>query len=157
MREKGKHAQWRAALDGLLLHLFVAAGTAIGGTARAAVSIVVLKIAGPGLHWGTLTVNVTGCFVIGFFAALTSPGGRLFLSARTRQFVMTGLCGGFTTFSVFSLETFRFAAEPSGPRDRERPCGGIGACRQRGRLVEVLRRALPELMADMINRTTALP
>ncbi|MGE0502538.1 MAG: fluoride efflux transporter CrcB [Rhizobiaceae bacterium] len=116
MGERVKHGRWRAAFDALLLYLFVAAGTAIGGIARAAVSIVALEIAGPSFPWGTLIVNVIGSFVIGFFAELTSPGGRLFLSARTRQFVMTGLCGGFTTFSVFSLETFRFAADGDYPR-----------------------------------------
>jgi CrcB protein len=54
-----------------------------------------------------LFVNITGSLVIGFYAALTGPDGRLFVGARQRQFVMTGICGGYTTFSAFSLETFR--------------------------------------------------
>ena len=55
--------------------------------------------------WGTLIVNVTGSFIIGFFGTLTAPDGRLFVSGTTRQFVMVGVCGGFTTFSSFSLQT----------------------------------------------------
>jgi CrcB protein len=55
--------------------------------------------------WGALAVNVLGSFVIGFFAALTGPDGRLYASTTTRQFVMIGLCGGYTTFSSFSLQT----------------------------------------------------
>ncbi len=52
-------------------------------------------------------VNVTGSFIIGFYSALTGPDGRLLASPRQRQFVMVGICGGYTTFSAFSLETLR--------------------------------------------------
>ena len=62
---------------------------------------------GDGFPWGTLFVNVTGSFLIGFYAALTGPDGRLLVSARQRLFVMVGICGGYTTFSSFSLETLR--------------------------------------------------
>jgi CrcB protein len=55
---------------------------------------------------GTLFVNVLGSFTIGFYATLAGPDGRVFAGSRSRQFVMTGICGGFTTFSMFSLETF---------------------------------------------------
>ena len=60
---------------------------------------------GMGFPWGTLAVNVAGSFLIGFYAAATGPDGRLYAGPVRRQFVMTGICGGFTTFSVFSLET----------------------------------------------------
>jgi CrcB protein len=66
-------------------------------------------LAGPAFPWGTLFVNVTGSLAIGFYAALAGPDGRLFAGTRQRQFVMTGICGGYTTFSVFSLETLRLA------------------------------------------------
>lgn len=95
---------WR---EPLALALAVALGSAIGGILRAMTSWAALAIAGPGFPWGTLAVNVVGSFVIGFYSTLSAPDGRLFASARQRQFVMTGICGGFTTFSVFSLETLQ--------------------------------------------------
>lgn len=54
---------------------------------------------------GTLVVNVLGCFVIGLFAGVTGPDGVFLTSSVTRQFVMIGILGGFTTFSSFSLQT----------------------------------------------------
>jgi CrcB protein len=50
-------------------------------------------------------VNISGCFVIGFFNTLTGPEGVFFTSSLTRQVVMIGILGGFTTFSSFSLQT----------------------------------------------------
>jgi CrcB protein len=98
---------WRGAGDSIGLYGLVALGAAIGGVGRMLVS---LALAGPGFPWGTLVANVVGSFVIGFFATLSEPGGRLMASAGVRQFVIAGLCGGFTTFSVFSLESVRFLA-----------------------------------------------
>jgi fluoride exporter len=54
---------------------------------------------------GTIVVNVLGCFVIGLFAELTGPEGKFFTSPLTRQIVMIGVLGGFTTFSSFSQQT----------------------------------------------------
>ena len=88
-----------------LLYACVAAGSVLGGVARYLVSLVILS--GSPLPWATLFVNVTGSFIIGFYAALSGPDGRLLAGAPQRQFVMTGFCGGYTTFSTFSLETFR--------------------------------------------------
>ncbi|MBD3775258.1 MAG: DUF190 domain-containing protein [Rhodobacteraceae bacterium] len=105
-----RSARWRSFRSGLLMYLAVGLGTAIGGVLRAAVSLASLEMLGPGFPWGTLTANGMGSFLIGAYAALAGPDGRLFASARQRQFVMTGICGGFTTFSVFSLETLRFAS-----------------------------------------------
>lgn len=59
---------------------------------------------GPHFPWGTLSVNIVGSFTIGLFAALVQHG-KLWATPTTRHFVMTGFCGGFTTFSIFSLET----------------------------------------------------
>lgn len=80
-------------------------GSAIGGVLRSAVGLALQAQAGPGFPWSTLVVNVTGSFAIGVYATLTGPEGRLLAGSHQRQFVMTGICGGYTTFSVFSLET----------------------------------------------------
>jgi len=68
---------------------------------------VAARLAGETFPWGTLFVNVTGCMIIGFFVSLTGPEGRLVVPSHVRLFVMTGICGGYTTFSTFSLETLR--------------------------------------------------
>jgi CrcB protein len=57
------------------------------------------------LPWGTIAINIAGSFVIGFFGTLTLTHGRFPVSDNARLFVMVGLCGGFTTFSSFSLQT----------------------------------------------------
>jgi fluoride exporter len=89
-------------------YISVALGSIVGAVARFLVSVLSVSQFGDSFPWGTLFVNVTGSFVIGFYAALTGPDGRLFVSARQRLFVMVGICGGYTTFSAFSLETLRF-------------------------------------------------
>jgi fluoride exporter len=87
------------------MYLIVAIGGALGTAARYGLSGLVANTFGQTFPWGTLIVNVTGCFVIGFFAALTGPDGRILVGGTTRQFVMTGICGGYTTFSSFSIQT----------------------------------------------------
>src|SRR5215469_8910430 len=87
------------------LYLAVAVGGALGSVARFFVSGLVANSFGGTFPWGTLIVNVSGSFVIGFFATLTGPDGRLLVSGTVRQFVMVGICGGYTTFSSFSIQT----------------------------------------------------
>jgi CrcB protein len=60
---------------------------------------------------GTLVINVTGSFLITFFSTLTDPDGRWLVSPTARMFFMTGICGGYTTFSAFSLQTLNLARE----------------------------------------------
>jgi len=86
-------------------------GSALGGGGRLWLSGAIAERFGATFPWGTLIVNVTGSFVIGFFNTLTGPDGRLLVGGTARQFVMIGVCGGYTTFSSFSLQTLSLAQE----------------------------------------------
>jgi CrcB protein len=90
----------------LRLYLAVGCGAALGSLLRFLSGILIVSAIGLSALWATGFVNVLGSFVIGLFAALTGPDGRLFVSPAGRQFVMGGICGGFTTFSAMSLDTF---------------------------------------------------
>ncbi|NEW89420.1 MULTISPECIES: DUF190 domain-containing protein [Rhodopseudomonas] len=94
------------ALDGLAVYGLVGLGSVLGGVARYLVGVAQIALLGPAFPWTTLIVNVTGSFLIGFYATVTGPDGRIFAGSRQRQFVMAGICGGYTTFSMFSFETF---------------------------------------------------
>ena len=89
----------------LVTYAWVALGGALGSMARFWMANAVAVITGPAFPWGTLGINVIGSFVIGLFYAFTGPGGRLDVASDARIFVMVGICGGFTTFSSFSLQT----------------------------------------------------
>jgi fluoride exporter len=89
----------------VLAYILIAIGSALGGMGRYFVSGVITALTGGTFPYGTMLVNITGCLVIGFFATLTGPDGRLLVGTPARQFVMVGICGGYTTFSSFSLET----------------------------------------------------
>jgi CrcB protein len=84
--------------------LFVIVGGAIGTLARYLISVAAATYS-QSLPWGTIWINILGSFVIGFFGTLTLAQGRYPVSENARLFVMVGLCGGFTTFSSFSLQT----------------------------------------------------
>ena len=92
-------------------YLWIAFGSALGGMARHWMSGVVAQRFGEAFPTGTLIVNVTGSFAIGFIATLTDPGGRLLMGVSARQFIMVGVLGGYTTFSSFSLQTLNLARD----------------------------------------------
>jgi len=88
-----------------MAYLWVAIGGALGSMARYGMSGFVATMTGGVFPYGTLVVNVTGAILIGFLATLSGPDSRFFIPASGRIFMMTGVCGGYTTFSTFSLET----------------------------------------------------
>jgi fluoride exporter len=84
------------------LVLLAAAGGALGSSARYLVNIGAGKLLGMGFPWGTLIVNIAGCFIMGVLVGLGAH--RLTLSDEARVFIATGILGGFTTFSAFSAD-----------------------------------------------------
>ena len=92
-----------------LAYFWVALGGALGSVSRFWLSSLIAVRYGSAFPAGTLAINVTGSFIIGVFAAFSDPDGRVMASPGFRQFFMIGLCGGYTTFSSFSLETLRLA------------------------------------------------
>ena len=83
----------------------VAVGGALGSVARFWMATVMTTLTGPRFPWGTLLINVLGSFVIGLVAGVTLTPARVGMHPEIRIFLMTGICGGFTTFSAFSLQT----------------------------------------------------
>lgn len=96
-------------------YLWVAIGSALGGVGRFWLNGIASARWGETFPWGTMLINVTGSLVLGVIAALASPEGRMDSPSRAfaTQFLMIGLCGGYTTFSSFSLQTLNLL------RDRE--------------------------------------
>jgi fluoride exporter len=86
-------------------YLWVAVGSALGGLLRYAITRLTISISS-GIPFGTILINVLGSFVIGYFGTLTLQSGKYPASDNLRLFVMVGICGGFTTFSSFSLQIF---------------------------------------------------
>ncbi|MDR3533553.1 MAG: fluoride efflux transporter CrcB [Rhodopila sp.] len=83
----------------------VAVGGAMGSVARFWLASAMAALTGPRFPWGTLLINIVGSFVIGLVAGLTMTPARVGMHPDIRVFLMTGICGGFTTFSAFSLQT----------------------------------------------------
>jgi CrcB protein len=80
-------------------------GGALGTLLRYLISVLTTS-APHELPWGTIAINISGSFIIGFFGTLTLANGKFPVSENLRLLVMVGICGGFTTFSSFSLQTF---------------------------------------------------
>jgi CrcB protein len=95
----------------MLIYFWVMLGGALGTGARFWASGMVAERFGEVFPLGTLFVNVTGSFVIGFVAALADPQSPFLVGPRMRQFLMIGICGGYTTFSSFSLQTLELARD----------------------------------------------
>jgi CrcB protein len=87
----------------------VALGGALGSLGRYWIAELFAALGIMAFPWATLFANVTGSFLIGVIATLTGPDGRLLVAPELRQFWMVGVCGGYTTFSSFSLQTLTLA------------------------------------------------
>jgi len=86
-------------------YLWVTIGSALGGLLRYSITRWTLTLS-TNFPLGTIFINILGSFVIGYFGTLTLQSGKFAASDNVRLFVMVGICGGFTTFSSFSLQTF---------------------------------------------------
>ena len=94
----------------MMNYVLVAAGSAIGGVARYYCTGLASRLISETFPWGTLLINVGGSLVIGVLAALaTDDGAHPLVAHEARLLLMVGVCGGFTTFSSFSLETLNLA------------------------------------------------
>jgi CrcB protein len=92
----------------------VAIGGALGSLARFWVGAAMALLTGPRFPWGTLLINVLGSFIIGLVAGLTLTPTRMAMHPDLRIFLMVGICGGFTTFSAFSLQTLELMQSGEG-------------------------------------------
>ena len=96
----------------LMQYLVIGLGGALGSMLRFGVGSLIdsnVQKTGYLFPWGTIVVNITGCFVIGFIYTISTGEGRLLLSPLTRNFLTIGILGGYTTFSSFSLQTLTLA------------------------------------------------
>jgi CrcB protein len=95
----------------MVTYICLGLGGAIGTIARYWLNGIISNRFGQTFPWGTLTINVTGSFIIGLFFALTGTEGRWIVGPTMRTFFMVGICGGYTTFSSFSLQTLNLARD----------------------------------------------
>lgn len=92
-----------------LTYFWVALGGALGSAARFWISNLAAARWGETFPWGTLLINVSGSFLIGILAGHSTATDSWFASDSARKFLMVGICGGYTTFSAFSLQTLTLA------------------------------------------------
>ncbi len=112
----------------MFAYLWIAIGGALGSVGRYWFSGVVSRQFGETFPWGTLLVNISGSFAIGLLAALAEPGGRRFIGPTGRQFFMYGVCGGYTTFSSFSLQNLELMRDGDWVKAGANAVGSVALC-----------------------------
>jgi CrcB protein len=106
----------------MFTYLLVAIGGALGSVGRFWLNNFVAARAGDNFPWGILLINVLGSLAIGIFAAIPATHDS------ARKFLMVGICGGFTTFSAFSLQTFELAQRGEWLRAGGNILGSVALC-----------------------------
>jgi CrcB protein len=111
--------------------LVIGVGGALGSMFRFAVASLVdavIKKGGPPFFIGTMLVNITGCFLIGFIFTISDTEGRFYLSPLQRQFILIGILGGYTTFSSFTLQTLLLAQDGQWAQATVNVLGSVVIC-----------------------------
>ena len=111
-----------------MLYLWVAIGGALGSVARFACSNFAARHLDHGFPWGTMIINLAGSFAIGAFAATTTSGGKWIMPVSFSHFFMVGVCGGYTTFSAFSLQTLTLMEKGDWGRALANATGSVAGC-----------------------------
>ena len=96
----------------LTQYLVIGLGGALGSMLRFGIGTFIdtnVQKTGYIFPWGTIIVNITGCFIIGFVFTISTAEGRMYMSPLTRNFITIGILGGYTTFSSFSWQTLTLA------------------------------------------------
>jgi len=109
-------------------YIWVALGGALGSVARFWIANLSETRWGNSFPWGTLIANVSGSLLIGILAGCSGPNGGWFASDTARKFLMIGICGGYTTFSAFSLQTLQLAQQGQWLRAGLNVLGSVALC-----------------------------
>ncbi|MEC8209843.1 MAG: CrcB family protein [Verrucomicrobiota bacterium] len=103
-------------------------GCALGGVFRYLGTLMIARFFGEGFPWGTLFVNAVGSFLFGLFLGSGFAVKELWLSSNGYAFVALGFCGGFTTFSTFSLQTFSLISKQAWGKALANIFGSVSLC-----------------------------
>ena len=111
-----------------MTYLWIGLGSAFGGIVRHVVTVWCAALWGDRFPVATVLINIAGSFLIGFTAAFGRFEGKIYLSPLTKDFLMIGVLGGFTTFSSFSLQTLYLAQRGEWPLAALNVFGSVALC-----------------------------
>jgi CrcB protein len=115
-------------MDKLWTYLGIGLGSALGGMGRVWIAGLVARHCSGPFPWAILCVNVTGSLAIGAVAALAAPQGPWHARPWFNHFLMAGVCGGYTTFSAFSLQTLELLRDGRWPLALANAALSVGLC-----------------------------